>query len=38
MQNIGLIKILNLFGFDTSSRIKIVRHIDKKINIGRFEK
>ena len=33
MQNIGLIKILNLFGFDTSSRIKIVRHIDKKINI-----
>lgn len=33
MQNIGLIKILNLFGFDTCSRIKIVRHIDKKINI-----
>ena len=33
MQNIGLIKILNLFGFDTCSRIKIVRHIDKIINI-----
>jgi hypothetical protein len=33
MPNIGLIKILNLFGFDTCSRIKIVRHIDKKNNI-----
>ena len=33
MQKIQLIEILKLFGFNTCSRIKIVRHIDKKINI-----